>query len=427
MTYEERKEKRLRKKKRRNIIIIVIFALFLARTGYGIIVNNPRTVLPKNERFNNSLKTQAVLIMDEKVYDIDGSLSLNAEIEEGVRLSKGYEIGKANIGSKIPSLNEELNEINKTIDLLNSTNQGSQVFEGDVESLESSRESLVKDIQDKINEKDYSGIEDLKDQMIFIDEKLGNISVENTLLGKSLDSLNSRKKMIEDQINSNSVKQYSQEAGIISFEIDGYEKLYVPKEFENYTYDSLKIPKEEDSESQESKVTYLDKYKIIDNFAWYLAIKVDNIKDIRAYEVNDSIYLRVDDLDRDLVGNIVAVNISENKAVYLAKFSSYIQDYYGLRFPDVEVFWNRKDAFSIPTRAIIDNDGQKGVYIKEFNGIVKFRPIEILGEKDDYTFVSKGDEASRIKTNSSEPVKTISLYDEILTSPRTYNEGDILN
>ncbi len=428
MSYENRKQERLKKRKIRNTIIISIFFLMIGRTVYGYVIKNPKTILPIEEEYIISIGAQSIVIMDERVYDLDTGMVIDPNIEEGKKVSLGLQIGKSNIVKDISSLSEELEEINKVIDLLEEKNQEVEVFNEDKEGLVSTQESLINEIQIRINNRNYSGVGDLKNQILFTDEKLGDVSLDNTLLGQGLDSLKSRRDNIVSEINNNSINYYTQEAGVISFLIDGYESIYIPKEFENYIYDKLEIPKTSKSDKlkkEEDKI--LNKYKIINNFNWYLAIKIDNIKDMVDYEVYDSINLKIEDIDRELVGNIVAINESDNKAVYIVRFSSYLYDYYDFRFPTVEIMLNNQDVYQIPTKAIIENDGQKGVYIKEFNGIVRFRPIEIVVEKDNYTFISKGNESRQINLESDNPVKTISLYDEILINPLNFKEGEILN
>ena len=191
-------------------------------------------------------------------------------------------------------------------------------------------------------------------------------------------------------MNKNKVNYYSQDAGILSFEIDGYEKLYIPREFENYTYDRLQIPEDYESPLAGGGLDRsLNKFKIINNLDWYLAIKIENPKVLDAHEPGDRLYIKVEDIDRELAGNIVAINKSNKKAVCVVRFNSYLMDYYRLRFPNVEIVLSRQDAYSIPAKSIFDNEGQKGVYIKEFNGIVKFKPVIILGQKGDITYVSR--------------------------------------
>lgn len=424
MSYEDRKQERRKKRKVRNIIIIAILLLVMGRTVYGIIIKNPKTSLPQEGEYSVSIVTQSLLLMNENVYDFNGNIELNPNIEEGKRISQGFDIGKSNLVQNISSLNEELEEINLAIELLSEKNQESDLFTKDKENFESTQESLIEDIQKRINEKDYSAISVLRRQIVDTDEKLSDVSMDNTLLGISLENLQARRETVVSELNKKSLNHYSQESGLISFKIDGYESIYRPQEFENYTYDRIQISNNE-SEGEEDKS--FNKYKIINNFKWYLAIKVDNIKDMPAYELNNIMYLKVENIDRELVGKIIAINVTGNKAVFIVEFSSYLHEYYDLRFPKVEIIVKRQDSYLIPTKAIIDNNGEKGVYIKEFNGIVRFRPIEILDENGDVTLISRGDENRYINIDSDKSVRTISLYDEILLNPKNFIEGEILN
>ncbi len=427
MTYEEKKNMRIKKRKIRNAIIVSIFCLLLARSAYGIIANNPKTTLPKDEDYIISMKAQGVLIMDENVYEIDGNIELNPNIQEGKRLSQGYEIGRSDIAKDLSIIKEELEEIDRAIETLEAKNNESSLFTNDKETLEFSQEALIEKIQKRINEKNYGEVIHLKNQILFYDDKLSDLSMDNTLLSQSLESLKARKTTIIDEINTNSLNYYSQESGVISFEIDGFENLFLAKEFENYTYDKLEIEDSNKNKSGEEVDKPIDKFKIINNFNWYLAIKIDNVKDMKSYEIGDSINLTIEDNDRGLIGSIIAINESGARAVYIVKFNSYLYDYYNIRFPATDILLKKEAAYLIPTKSIIENDGQKGVYIKEFNGIVRFRPVEILDQKEDFTFISKGDQSRYIYKDSDEPVRTISLYDEIIINPHSFNDGDIIN
>lgn len=424
MTYEDRKKQKGRRKIR-NLIVIGIFVLLIAKSSYGIIAKNPKTTLPKEERYIISMKADSVIIKDEKVYDIDGSLELNPVIQEGKRLSQGFELGKSSIIKDIRSLSEELEEINDAIDLLSNKNTEPNFFSSAKGELEITQVDLVKEIQTKIKNKDYSDIGELKNKILFNEGKLSDVSMDGTLLAQGLESLNSRKETIISEINSNSITYYTQEAGIISFVIDGYEKVYLPKEFENYAYENLQILETNEIDNETGREN--KSYKIMNNFAWYLAIKLDRIKEMESYEIGDIINLRIGDNDRELVGKIIQINENNGKGVCIAQFNSYLFDYYKLRFASVEILLSKQDAYLIPTKSIINYNGQKGVYIKEFNGIIRFRPIKILGEKDDYTYISKGDINRYIDLDLENPTKTISLYDEIIVRPWNFNEGDIIN
>lgn len=259
-------------------------------------------------------------------------------------------------------------------------------------------------------------------QKIFLEKK--------TLLNQSLDNLNKRKEEIEKDIKSNNINYYSSNGGIVSFNIDGYEEVYYPKEFENYTYDKIDIlEKDKKNEKPKVDVSVGDPlFKIIDNFEWYMAIKIEDLKDIKSFEKGQSITLFMDETKKEIKGKILSINITKNKAVMVIKFTTLFHEYYDYRFSTVEIVKYKKEGLKIPSKAIVEKDGIKGVYIKEISGIVKFRPIKVLGEDDKYTYVQKGDNRGFIKLEDEKnPIKTITLYDEIFLNTMNIKEGQILD
>ena len=112
----------------------------------------------------------------------------------------------------------------------------------------------------------------------------------------------------------------------------------------------------------------------------------------------------------------------------IIKFSDKLHDYYNNRFPEVEIIKDKIDGLKIPTKAIIDKDSIKGVYIKDKSGIVKFRPIKIIGEEGNDTYVDSGNSNGNITLESVEKaVQTITLFDEIFINTTNIKEGQIIN
>jgi len=76
---------------------------------------------------------------------------------------------------------------------------------------------------------------------------------------------------------------------------------------------------------------------------------------------------------------------------------------------------------------VIEKDGLKGVYIRDISGIIRFRPIEIISEDDDYVYISTGDKNNYIFTGEGEEkVRTVRQFDEILLNPSYVEEGMII-
>ena len=68
-------------------------------------------------------------------------------------------------------------------------------------------------------------------------------------------------------------------------------------------------------------------FKIIDNFEWYMVVKIDNMKDIDSYEIGDSINIVTDKAESEIKGYIININKEGNKGTILCKFNSDFYDY----------------------------------------------------------------------------------------------------
>lgn len=326
------------------------------------------------------------------------------------------------------NISYEINQINEKINKLKETNERSLIKTENKD--DNSIESFVDSIQANIKDGNY---EDLSNNLNKINNDSSN--EDSTLINQSLDSLNQQKDRLLELYNSNIVKYFSREAGIVSYEIDGFEDVFIPKEFENYTYDKLIVGKninKTENNVENVKNTSFDVssgqaiFKIINNFEWYMALKIDDFTDTNQYEVGNSILVELLDSNAELEGRIIKINTSGNKAVIIVKFNDYLHNNYNLRFPIVNIIHYRKEGLKIPTKVIIEKDGKKGVLVKDISGIVIFKQISILGEVDEYTIIDKGNNNGYIEDNNGKSYKTVTLYDEIFLDPSSVLEGEIL-
>jgi len=325
------------------------------------------------------------------------------------------------------TLKQELLQIEESISALEKSEIETKLIINEKEKVQGLKESLVNELQDTIMAGNFDEVYLLKSQLAIYDEKNKDISSANTLVGQSLENLKSKKASITSEINSNHMKYYTNSGGIISYLIDGYEEIYIPKDFENYTYDSL-VPKKLDYTEVKSTISVDEPiYKIIDNFEWYIALKIEELKEIEGLEVGNNINIEIEGDKREFEGKIITINPSKNKAVIIIRLNTFLHELYNIRFSKVNIIKYKKEGYKIPTKSIVNKDTIKGVYIKDKSGIVKFRPIITLGEEGGYTFVDTGDNSGNIIIDGEEPIKTISLFDEIFLNTINVKDGQILN
>ena len=158
-----------------------------------------------------------------------------------------------------------------------------------------------------------------------------------------------------------------------------------------------------------------------------MLIKIDNVDDIEGYKEGDSILLSGKDIIGNLRGHIEKISIEGDKGVILCRFNRNFENYYDKRYIKLDIIKNKYDSFRIKKKCVIEKDGLKGVYIKDISGIVRFRPIEIISEDEDYVYISTGDKNNYIYIEEGDKrLRTVRQFDELILNPSYVEEGMIL-
>ncbi|NLY77325.1 MAG: hypothetical protein GX080_04460 [Tissierellia bacterium] len=427
MGQEERKKKRARKRKIRLAFVAFVFIYLLLRSipslGY-------KTKLPEKHTIYKKIESEGVIIKDEKVFTAYGEGKLKLYVKEGQRVPVGKKIAEIYLLDSSSTLEQKLDEIDERIGVLSQVEGEKLSSTTDKVEIEDSLNTVVEEIQESISNGDYSRASLLKDKLSMYNDKQKDITGDNTLVDTSLDNLKKERESIKNQIISNMVSYHSDQSGILSFKIDGYEDKFTFDNRENYKYkDFERLSSELKTVSNNQNVKVGDPiFKIIDNLEWYMLIKADNIKDLEDYQEGSQIILSGKDIEQELKGRIVKINKDGDKAAILCRFNRDFHYYYDKRVLDIDIILARYESYKIPKKSITELDGVKGVYIRDASGIVRFRPVEVLDEDKDYSYINIGDKNGNISLGKdSEQVKTVSQFDEILLNPTKVEEGMIIN
>ncbi|MFA5577736.1 MAG: HlyD family efflux transporter periplasmic adaptor subunit [Tissierellaceae bacterium] len=426
MTYEKRKRDRKKNQILRALVVSSIFIFIAFKSIPSILANNAKTVLPEKGTLIETISAQGFLIKDELLIKSKNTGSLVKIATEGERLPSGIEIATVDSIDDMTALRHELELIENSIAAIKKSHQEAGLIIDEKLKTDELQIAIIEEIQNYISLGRFDEIYLLKEKLILYDNKGKELSLSNTLTGQSIENLERKRDEISNLIKGKNLRYFSPQGGIISYEIDGFEEIYLPKDFENYSYDKLntsEIIKRDDN------LLYLNEpvCKIIDNFEWYLAVKIENLDEISDFQVDKAISLSIEEDKHELKGRVVAINKTDNKAVIVIKLTTMLHDYYSIRFPKVEIIRTRKEGYKLPNESIVDNQAYKGVYIKDKNGIVKFRPINIIGQDNKYTYIDRGDQDGKINVNEEEGLGTVKLFDEVFVNTTGLKDGQILN
>lgn len=402
-----------RKKNPKNKIVIGITALIvliivvgLTRTIIGI---GHRTVTPKPTVLYDEIEGRGLLIKSEKLYKSRATGNIDYVANEGDKVAVGHEI--VNISTSNEEIKSQLESVEKQLEEL-----GIEHYSHESDS------GLLEDIQKKISQGNYSEVSSYLEDLEASDEN-GN------LISEKLEELLKKQNELSSHLEDLKLATLSEDSGIVSYNIDGYEEILRPADFEKYTYDTLDFKTIEenlaDKSSNESTTGGNPIFKIIDDYTWYIALKIEDER-ILEFEEGQVFDIKLDD-EVTALGRITAINENKSNGVMVIRFRDKLFEFYDNRLMDISLVKSKSNSFEIPSRSIIIKDGQAGVYINHIYGVVRFVPVLILyeDEENDITYVDRGNSKAYI-TIDGEEVRTVTQYDEVFLNPNNFKEDQIL-
>lgn len=428
MSRKKREDKRKKKKKWRLLLVSFIFIYLFFRSVPSLFAVDSKITLPESMIIEDNIETKAIIIKRENIYFAEGKGELETYIKEGEKVSKGTKIAQLNMLDETSALKQELDELNKKIDILTKTEQDSQMSKITEDKIQDGIEGIIIAIQNSIAAKDYEQAEILKEKLSLYYSKQKEILGEGTLIDYSLENLEKSRDKLIQQITSNTINYFSQQSGVVSYKIDGFEEIYSFNNKDSYKYSDFKgVSNKQKLNENGIDLEYGEPiFKIIDNLEWYMVIKIDDIKDILDYEVGDWITISSNN-NEEIKGKIENINKEGKNGTILCKFTTNFNDYYDKRLVDINIIKYKHEGFKLPSKCIVEKNGVKGVYTRDISGIIKFKPVKVLEENDKFVYISSGDNGNRIDIEGSDKlIKTITKFDEVLLNTRNVKEGTII-
>lgn len=429
MAKEERTRKKMKRKRYRAFFICFVLVYFLFRSIPSLYATNVKTTLIEEGFMEESIDLKGVIIRNEKVYRSDGEGKINILKEEGDRIKVGTKVAEVKLTTDDSTIVSELNEINEKIDSIEKINNDTK-NNSDGEKNNQSTETLIGKIQENILSKNYAEVSYLKQELNSTIGKHSDVSGEGTLANQSLENLIKEKEKLTEKLEGNTINYFSQEAGIVSFKIDGLEDILIGENIENYSYKDIEKAVENIRKVENDNVVSVGEplFKIMDNYTWYLMGTTKEAKDLSNIKEGDNVTIVINDNKNKLSGKVIKIDSKKDQPFLIVKFNTFFHEFYDSRNVNAKLIKSNNEGLKVPVKAISEKDGIKGVYIRDDSGIIKFRPIEILNQNDDFAIVSKGDGSSCIEVDGSDKkVKTISLFDEILLGGGKIREGRIID
>jgi len=171
-------------------------------------------------------------------------------------------------------------------------------------------------------------------------------------------------------------------SGTFSALTDGYEHLLTPKALDRLTADEfLDITRR----SLNAPASSLG--KLAQGFSWYYAVVLSEAE-MGHLEEGDMLSLRLDQSQELQVHVRRIARTQDGRCFLVLEGVQNMAAHVSLRRTPAQVVWDSQTGLRIPREAVrVDDKERAGVYC-QINNLLKFKPVEILLERDNYYLVA---------------------------------------
>ena len=396
-------------------IITVVLGLFLfAYIGfqaYKALYNPVRTESAVYAEVDDSVRVDGYVIRDERVLSGSyGSGVLEMNMYEGERVANGSAVAVVYSDEAALERSHRAAELDEQIEMMTKLySQSGESYDVDVanDRISEGAMKIAAIKQESISTTTEEDVENLKLQTMVREYMYRD---KNELV-TVIDSLKAERAKL-DRGSSITKRFYAPATGYFSQNTDGLESTFTSEAVLGATPSQFEEMCGKFSQPSDSAIG-----KLIETNIWYYAALISE-KEAERFAEGRELKLKFSDKALPEIECEVE-RISEpegGKVLIIFKCNTYIGSFTKVRSATAQAVVKTYSGLKVPREALrVDESGQNGVYCL-IDSQVKFKPIEIIFEKDSY-YVAKYE---------SSDTKSLLLYDEIVVSAKNLENKKIV-
>ena len=390
------------------LILIVIVVIYILYTIISLIKQPTNIVVVENGKLTMEEETIGYVVRDEAVLQGEnyknGMVKIKGEgerVEVGASIFRYYSKDEENLIKKIEELDEKIDE----------AMEGEKgILSSDIKVLDT---KIEKNLEEIYMQNDMLKISEIKKSIEDAVSKKATITGERSPAGSYVKKLIDERASYEYKLNSGTEDVKTDLAGIVSYKVDGLEKVLSPNDFTNLTPETLNgLNLRTGQTIQESE----ESGKIINNFRLFIAVISDS-KEAKEAKVGKKVKIKLSTKE-ELPSTIIHINEAEDgKRVIIFETNNYSIDLINYRKVSMDIIWWSDEGLKVPNSAI-EKDGELSYVTRNRAGYLDKIYVKVLRTNDSYSIVGKysTDELKELGFTSSEIIdmKNIAIYDEIV-------------
>ncbi|MBQ9552312.1 MAG: hypothetical protein IJU96_06050 [Clostridia bacterium] len=392
--------------RRLGIIALGVFtAVYMCYRVYVACVDKVQTQAAVVTEQNDSLTVQGFILRSEEYVNVEKGKTVVSLAQDGSKVTAGNPIAMTFASEAQAADYELLTDVRSEIERYEKLAAVSPVSNIDTKGLDSSIDRAVISLVDDIENDRLDQTEDAFSLLRSAVIKRQLIVGETVSFDSILSALRVQEtSLVQSVAKSGTVK--AKNAGYFVGSTDGYENLV------DYSMVESILPEEVD-QLFAMKPQAVEKNcigRLVTQFNWYIVSKVD-LKSIEKLKKGAKVRIAFPNTSAEEIdGMVAALNVDgAGSAAVVLRCNRMDGTLLKMRREEVEIIFNTVSGFRVPTEAVREENGKKGVYILRAN-TVSFREINILWASEDY--IITGGEGNQVKR-----------YDQIITKGKNLYDG----
>jgi len=391
-------------------LIAIILFVYIVYAIINLIIKPTDTFFVENGDISFEESIQGYIIRDETVIKGEnyknGIYQIKAEGEKVAKdeaVYRYYTSGEEGLIDKINNLEIKIKE---------AMENENDIYSSDIKTLEN---QIHKKVYEVCELNDLQKIREYKKELNTTITKKAKIAGELSPSGSYLKELIEERSKYENELNSGSEYIKATRSGVVSYRVDGLEKVLTPS---NLASLSKKMLEDLKLKTGEIVSTSEESGKVIDNFYCYIACVLNN-ENINAanVKVGSSIKLRLSNSEQITAKVEYMAAEDENESLVVLKIDKCIEELINYRKISLDVIWWSESGLKVPNDAIKYENEDLAYIVRKRVGYTDKIYIKILKQSDKYSIIENYTSAElKEKGISGDAIKnrrTISLYDEL--------------
>lgn len=371
---------------------------------------------------NEVLSTTAYIFRDETVVMQSGGGTPSYSVENGEKVHVGQELCINYQNSDEAGAQETINKLNAQIELLNKSSIDGASFSTDLSKINSDISSYMLSIQKSVAAGDLSAAARLHDDLLIqMNRRQATVADSKDFFGTQISTLTQKKNMLEQALNGVKVVTSAATAGYFYSAADGYEKTFCSSALDSVTASEFNalIKTSPDESILNGSVG-----KIAESSKWYLAFVATRREAAFFTEGNKYSVSFVYSSDKELKMQYEGArgDTKDDEVVLVFSTNSLVSGFNLARKQEVKVIKKALQGLKVRTSALVNVNGQTGVYSLSIGRVV-FKTAEVICETGGFYLIKLPNESNPSERSSEK----LSLHDAVLIGGKNLYVGKVLS